>query len=93
MKRLRFINFETGEESLVESSDVIAANFIKRDWLQDAGTANKVDAVIEALTAAANLLDEISDKDVKPTSRIAGLFAAQAIQLKQQIDTLESFIQ
>ncbi len=93
MKKLRFTNFETGEESLVEASDVIASNFIKRDWLQDAGTASKVGAVIEALTAAANLLDEISHKDVKPTSRIAGLFAAQAIQLKQQIDTLESLIQ
>lgn len=93
MKRLQFTNFETGEESFVEPSEVISANYIKRDWLEDAGTASKIDAVIEALTAAANLLDEISYKDVKSTSRIAGLFAAQAIQLKQQIDTLESFIQ
>ena len=93
MKRLIFTNFETGEESTVEPNEVIAANFIKRDWLQDTETASKLDAVIEALTAAANLLDEISYKDVKPTSRIAGLFAAQAIQLKQQIDTLEGLIQ
>ena len=93
MKRLRFTNFETGEESQVEASDVIAANFIKRDWLQDAGTVSKVDAIIEALTAAANLLDDISYNDLKPTSRIAGVFGAQAIQLKQQIDTLEKLIQ
>ena len=90
--RLEVTNFETGEKTIVESQDVIVANFISKE---DVGKdiVDKTNAVIEALAAAANLLDEISYKDVKPTSRIAGLFAAQAIQLKQQIDTLESLIQ
>lgn len=90
--RLEVTNFETGEKTIVESQDVIVANFISKE---DVGKdiVDKTNAVIEALAAAANLLDEISYSNIPCKSRIAGIYAAQAIQLKQQIETLESLIQ
>lgn len=85
-------DFTTGEETIIDPDEVLIKNFASAEDVSPIVT-DKLAAVIEALTAAANVLDEISYQDVKPSSRIAGLFAGQALQLKQQIDTLENLIQ
>jgi len=88
----KVIDFESGEETVIDPDKVLIRNFVSVEDVPPI-VVQKVAAVIEALTAACNLLDEISYQDVKASTRIAGLFAGQAIQLKQQIDTLENLIQ
>lgn len=73
--------------------DIFISNHMEAEWSEDKELPTKVQNVIDALTAAANLLDDISYNSVDMKSRMAGIFAAQAIQLKQQIDTLESLLQ
>lgn len=93
MKRLIFKDFINGQTTEL-ATDAIVTNHIVRDLTPNPNAlVSKIDAVIEALTAAANVLDDISYNDVNMKSRMAGIFAAQAIQLKQQIDVLESLVQ
>ena len=93
MKKYRVFDFETNTEKVYTDKDFkIYANFMRRN---DASPelANKVLTVINALDAVAKVLDDISFNDVEPDGRMAGLFAAQSLQIQQQIEILESFIQ
>lgn len=93
MKRYRVFDFESNTEKVYTEDVVrIISNYIER---ADASPelVNKLAHVVEALTAASNVLEDISHHDIDNGSRLAGLFAGQAIQLRQQIDTLQNMIQ
>lgn len=93
MKRLVLTDFATGEKKEIDTNCIVA-NHLEWDLIPNSNAlVSKIDAVVEALTAAANVLDDISYNDINMKSRMAGVFAAQAMQLHQQINVLESLVQ